>query len=215
MIVPAGGLSSCRKFVTGGNRFFIPVKVMAKKFRGKFLFRLKELKNSFTGISSSDWQLLINSLYKKDWYAYCKRPFKSPEHVLNYLSKYTHRVAISNQRILSMENGCVSFLYRDYKDGNKSKVMTLPVNEFLRRFLLHVLPSGFRKIRYFGFLAPAAKTTKLRLCMKLLGVAVNSVVPEKSSVRDMMLRLTGKDIHICPVCSGGKLLFTSGLHPPS
>lgn len=143
---------------------------------------------------------------------YCKRPFKNPDAVLKYLGRYTHRVAISNHRILSMDNGMVSFSYRDYKDGSKKKTMQLAVNEFIRRFLLHVLPSGFRKIRHYGFLAPAAKRKKLKLCRKLLGVKFTPSV--SLSTRALLQKLTGRDIAICPICGRGTQLLATGLSPP-
>lgn len=213
MIVPAGGLTSDGKFLVGSKKFFIPVKVLAKKFRGKFLYYLKNHKSSFDSIESSDWNNIFYALYRKDWYVYCKHPFKSPATVLRYLGRYTHRIAISNHRILSMDNGVVSFSYRDYKDKSKAKIMSLPVNEFIRRFLLHVLPSGFRKIRHYGFLSPASKKTKLKLCKKLLGIKVVPI-PVVLSTRDLLLQISGKDIFLCPVCSKGRILFASGLHPP-
>ena len=214
MVVPAGGLTADGKFLVGSKKFFIPVKVMAKLFRGKFLFYLKQHKNHFESVSEADWQNILNVLYQKDWYVYCKRPFKSPASVLRYLGRYTHRVAISNHRIVSMENGFVTFSYRDYKDSSKKKTMRLSANEFIRRFLLHVLPSGFRKIRHYGFLSSASKKKKLTLCKRLLGVKLSAAVPKAISTRDLMLKITGKDIAVCPVCANGKLIFASGLHPP-
>lgn len=213
MVVPAGGLTVDGKFLVGSKKFFIPVKVMSKMFRGKFLFYLKNLKHHFQTVSEPDWQNLINGLYLKNWYVYCKRPFKTPASVLRYLGRYTHRVAISNHRILSMENAMVAFSYKDYKDKNAKKAMSLPVNEFIRRFLLHVLPNGFRKIRHYGFLSPASKKTKLRLCKKLLGVKLKATFVALST-RDLLLKITGKDITVCPICSKGRIIFVSGLHPP-
>jgi hypothetical protein len=213
MVVPAGGLTMDGKFRVGSKKFFIPVKVLAKLFRGKFLFYLKQHKSHFLTIAEKEWQDIFYSLYRKDWYVYCKRPFKSPASVLKYLGRYTHRIAISNHRILSMNNGVVTFSYRDYKNKGKKNTMKLPANEFIRRFLLHVLPSGFRKIRHYGFLSPASKKIKLKLCMKLLGVK-QSNTQITLSTRNLLLIITGKDIHTCPVCGVGKLIFTSGLHPP-
>lgn len=214
MVVPAGGLSMDGKFIVGSKKFFIPVKVMAKLFRGKFLFYLNQRRNRFESVSPTDWHNIMNILYRKDWYVYCKRPFKTPASVLRYLGRYTHRVAISNHRILSMENGFVSFSYRDYKDNSKKKIMRLEANEFIRRFLLHVLPGGFRKIRYYGFLSPASKKKKLLLCRKLLGVKLPVAISRTLSTRDLLLKITGKDITVCPICANGKLIFSSGLHPP-
>jgi hypothetical protein len=205
MIVPSGGLTPNGKFRTGSKRFFIPVKVLAKKFRGKFLFHLKSLYHCFTGINSDDWQRLINVLYSKDWYVYCKRPFKN-------LGRYTHRVAISNHRIMSIHDDKVSFKWRDYKNNAKEKIMTLSVDEFMRRFLLHILPPGFTKIRHYGFLASAVKGKKLALCKKLTG-AKTTVVSKLSAV-DLMKKLTGRDITLCPCCGVGHFTIASGLSPP-
>jgi len=200
MVVPAGGLSIDGKFIVGSKKFFIPVKVMAKLFRGKFLFYLKQHQNRFEPVPETDWHNIMHVLYRKDWYVYCKRPFKTPASVLWYLGRYTHRVTISNHRILGMENGFVSFSYRDYKDKSKKKIMRLPANEFIRRFLLHVLPSGFRKIRHYGFLSPASKKKKLTLCKRLLSVKL-TVAPKTLSTRDLLLKITGKDITVCPICA--------------
>lgn len=212
IVIPAGGLTTCGKFVVGSKKFFLPVKVMAKLFRGKFLFHLKNLSERFKAVEKSEWNDLIAALYSKDWYVYCKRPFKNPDVVLKYLGRYTHRVAISNHRILSMNEGVVTFSYRDYKDGSKKKTMQLAVNEFIRRFLLHVLPSGFRKIRHYGFLAPAAKMKKLKLCRKLLGVKFTPSTP--LSTRELLQKLTGRDIAVCPICRKGSQISATGLSPP-
>ncbi|MDD4700331.1 MAG: IS91 family transposase [Oscillospiraceae bacterium] len=213
IVIPAGGLTTCGKFVVGSKKFFLPVKVMAKLFRGKFLFHLKSIRERFGAIEKDEWNDLITILYGKDWYVYCKRPFKNPGAVLQYLGRYTHRVAISNHRILSMNDGVVTFSYRDYKDGSKKKIMQLAVNEFIRRFLLHVLPSGFRKIRHYGFLAPAAKKQKLKLCRKLLRVKFTPSVP--LSTKDLLQKLTGRDIGVCPICGKGTLFSATGLSPPN
>lgn len=193
MIVPGGGLTPDSKWVNSRKKFFIPVKVMAKKFRGKFLHYFKQRKDA------SQYQNLISSLYQKNWYVYCKRPFKTTNSVLAYLGRYTHRVAISNHRIMSMQNGQVSFKWRDYKDGSKEKLMTISATEFMRRFLLHILPPQFTKIRHYGFLASAAKKKKLTLCKRLLKV---KLLPpkEKLSAVELMKKLTGRDISLCPSC---------------
>jgi hypothetical protein len=142
----------------------------------------------------------VDSLYRKDWYVYCKRPFKTTNSVLEYLGRYTHRVAISNHRIISLKDGLVSFKWRDYKNGSKEKTMTLPVFEFIRRFLLHILPHGFTKIRHYGFLASAVKKVRLALCKKLTGAIPSAFQSAKLSVADLMFKLTGRDISKCPVC---------------
>ena len=176
-IVPGGGLSpSGCTFVRSKKKFFIPVKVLSRVFRGMFLSLLKEAfaeqKLMFVGTSflyeeRSSFALLIDSLYEKDWVVYCKKPFKSPHHVVQYLSRYTHKTAIYNNRLQAMDEESVTFRYRDYKDDSKVKVMKLPAMEFMRRFMMHVLPSGFQRIRYYGFLSNCNRKTKLRTCLRL------------------------------------------------
>jgi len=177
-IVPGGGLSNDGlRFISSSKKFFLPVRVISRKFRGKFLFYLKEawnngkieLFNDATQLANGfNFLNFINCLYLKDWVVYCKKPFKSPWHVVNYLGRYTHRVAISNSRIVDFDETTVTFKWKDYKD-NKVKLMDLKVEEFVRRFLLHVLPSGFTKIRHYGILSSRNIGTKLVLCIKLTG----------------------------------------------
>ncbi len=178
-IVPGGGLSNDGlRFVRSRKKFFIPVKVISKKFRGKFLDLLKQAYdngelaffNEATKLTlRSNFLSLVDTLYEKNWVVFCKKPFKSPGHVVRYLGRYTHRVAISNSRIQAFDGQSVSFAWRDYKDGNKSKVMTLDVAEFSRRFLLHVLPNRFVKIRHYGLLCSRNIKSKLHKCMRLTG----------------------------------------------
>lgn len=209
MIVPGGGLTVEGKWKNSRKKFFIPVKVMAKLFRGKFLFHLQqmhqdlELQGSAAYLKDAQqFHKLIASLYQKNWYVYGKRPFKTTSSVLEYLGRYTHRVAISNHRIISCEDGQVAFKYRDYKDHSKENVMILTVDEFMRRFLLHILPQQFTKIRHYGILASAVKGKKLQLCRKLL--KLNFEPKERLSAVELIKELTGKDITLCPVC-GSKL----------
>lgn len=147
----------------------------------------------------------ISSLYLKEWIVYCKPPFKNAGCVVEYLGRYTHRVAISNNRILKLEDGLVTFKWRDYKDSNKQKNMDLTVDEFIRRFLIHVLPNGFTKIRHYGLLSPRNKTTKLKLCKKITNTLYNDKPKVKLSTLDFLKKLTGKDFSICPCCDVGHL----------
>jgi hypothetical protein len=133
--------------------------------------------------------------------------------VLEYLGRYTHRVAISNHRLVQAENGLVSFKWRDYRDGSKEKVMTLSAQEFIRRFLLHILPPGFTKIRHYGFLASAVKASKLALCKRLTKAPVSQRITMTAA--QLMLRLTGCDITVCPCCGADNFRHISGLSPPS
>lgn len=215
MIVPGGGLTPDRRWRESSKKFFIPVKVMAKLFRGKFMFLLNKARQSLALRELEDdnrWQSLLNRLYAKDWYVYCKRPFKTSNSVLSYLGRYTHRVAISNHRILSIQDGNVSFKWRDYSDDSKEKVMTLTANEFMRRFLLHILPQGFTKIRHYGFLASGCKRKKLALCQRLTGARI--IEKLKLSAAELMKKLTGRDITLCPCCGIGHFVPASGLSPP-
>ena len=207
MIVPGGGLTIDGKWQQSSDKFFIPVKVMAKKFRGKFLYYLQRAKLDFFGSQeylkdANQFQILLSSLYQKDWYVYCKAPFKATYSVLEYLGRYTHRIAISNHRIISCENGNVTFKWRDYQDDSKEKIMTLSAIEFIRRFLLHILPPGFTKIRHYGLLASAVKKKKLALCRKLIGAKEFEELKEKLTTIELIKKLTGKDISVCPICGG-------------
>lgn len=211
MIVPGGGLTTDCKWKSSRKKFFIPVKVMAKIFRGKFLYHLnKAVQNGFLSQDDNVCQIssLIASLYQKDWYVYCKHPFKTTTSVLEYLGRYTHRIAISNHRIINCDNGQVTFKWRDYKDASKEKVMVLPAEEFMRRFLLHVLPPQFTKIRHYGFLASATKQKKLALCQKLLRVKQAVLPVGKMDTIELIKQLTGIDITLCPIC-GSKLTRAS------
>lgn len=209
-IVPSGGLSSSGKWVNSRKKFFIPVKVLSRKFRGKFLYYLKQANLHFYGSIANlqepkkfhEW---ISSLYQKEWVVYCKPPFKNAGYVVEYLGRYTHRVAISNHRIVKFENGTVTFKWRDYKDTNKQKEMSLTAGEFIRRFLIHVLPPGFTRIRHYGFLSPRNKATKLKLCKRLTKTRLNNEPKVKLPILEFLKKITGKDFSICPNCEVGHL----------
>ena len=222
-IVPGGGLSSIGKWVNSRKKFFIPVKVLSRKFRGKFLYYLKQLyyqnKLEFHGSQTylsddKEFEKLLSSLYGKEWIVYCKPPFKNAACVVEYLGRYTHRVAISNKRIVSMEKDTVSFKWRDYKDGSKHKVMTLSAEEFIRRFLIHILPSRFMKIRHYGLLGNRNKTTKLKICKKLTNTPL--LIGEKATTIKLIQKLTGLDLSKCPICGSEKpkRFLSLGKSPP-
>jgi hypothetical protein len=221
-IVPGGGLSpSGCSFVRSKKKFFIPVRVLSKVFRGKFLCFLKkafvEKKLRFAGQSlpyaeEASFQSLMGSLYEKDWVVYCKKPFKSPYHVVQYLSRYTHKTAIYNNRLVSMDEETVTFRYRDYKDEGKVKPMKLNAMEFMRRFMQHVLPSGFQKIRYYGFLSNCNRKTKLLKCLHLTRSPIKPKI--KLSAKELILKVTGVDISICSSC-GGNWHQVLTIHPDS
>jgi hypothetical protein len=178
-VIPAGGLSLDRsQWIQPQRRgFFLPIRVLSRVFRGKFtaalkrLFRSRQLQfhGALQNLSSPKlFQQFLRSLFRRDWVVYAKRPFGGPEHVLHYLARYTHRVAISDHRLLSFAEGNVSFRWKDYAHGNKQRKMTLTAHEFLRRFLLHTLPRGFVRIRHFGFLANRNRQPRVSLCRQLL-----------------------------------------------
>ena len=224
-VVPGGGLSpdgsrwvSCRK------RFFIPVRVMSALFRGKFLDYLKSSFESgdliFPGgirhlKDPRTFEVFRGQFYHKKWVVYCKPPFDGAEGVLKYLGRYTHRIAISNNRILKVQDGDVSFRWRDYADGDKQKTMTLKADEFIRRFLLHVLPHRYVRIRHFGLLANRRRKDNIALCRELIG-SCKTVTKEKESPetwQDQLLRICGIDINTCPVCKKGTMVMVELLLP--
>lgn len=221
-IVPGGGLSpSGCSFIRSKKKFFIPVRVLSKLFRGLFLCLLKRAfeqnKLTFTGAAlpfaeESSFLALLNSLYEMAWVVYCKKPFKTPHHVVKYLSRYTHKTAIYNNRLVAMDDSTVTFRYRDYKDEGKVKLLMLSAMEFMRRFMQHVLPSGFQKIRYYGFLSNCQRKTKLHQCLRLTRTPIKPKV--KLTAKELILQLTGVDISICPSCRGN-WCQTSVLHPDS
>ena len=189
-VVPGGGLlpDHQRWLSTPGN-FFLPVRVLSRVFRGKFVaglrraFRAKQL--TFHGeclplVNEQTFTAFLNSLFQEDWVVYAKPPFGGPEHVLHYLGRYTHRVAISNHRILAVNQSQVILRWKDYAHHNKQRTMPLTCEEFLRRFLQHVLPKGFPRIRYFGWLANRRRNKLLPLCRHLLPhlAQQNSAQPE-------------------------------------
>ena len=158
--------------------------------------------------------MLLTGLRQCDWIVYCKPPLAGPRQVLDYLGRYTHRVAISNDRLVSFHQGLVRFRWKDHADSGKLKVMTLPAGEFIRRFLLHVLPDRFMRIRHFGLLANRARNKKLALCRQLLHQPTTATeTPPPESTRALMLRLTGFDITLCPVCHQGRLHLTAIIAP--
>ena len=211
-VIPAGYLShDGERWIHSKKKFLFPVKALSKVFRGKFIELMTEAfhdlifpgKISAIG-TAAGFRKLKNQLFSKNWIVYSKQPFGGPEQVLEYLGRYTHRVAISNNRILDIENNTVTFSYKDRKNDDAQKAMSLEANEFIRRFLLHALPKRFMRIRHCGFLANRCKKDNLLKCQKILK---QDNIPEKSnkSIKELMLELTGQDISTCPFCKKGKL----------
>ena len=223
-LVPAGALSeNDDRWINTPDNFLFPVRALALVFRGKYLdFLLQafaDCKLIFPGQAAqfqtqTGFSGLLARLRQKRWVVYAKPPFGGPDKVLDYLGRYTHRVAISNNRILNVENGNVTFAFRDRGDGNKRDVMTLPAEEFIRRFLLHTLPAGFVRIRHFGFLANRAKKNALPLCRQLLGVAPQPPAPERKSDEELLQELTGEDLFRCPCCKRGSMRIVAELPKP-
>ena len=206
-VIPAGGLSlDHTHWVKSQNRFFLPLKVLSRVFRGKFVAGLRQaFQNSqlhFPGTLApltqpKTFAAWLRPLFRKDWVVYAKRPFGGPEYVLHYLGRYTHRVAISNHRLVSFTEGKVTFRWRDSAHNNEQKLMSLSLDEFLRRFLLHLLPKGFVRIRNFGFLANRRRATLLPLCFHSFASAQQPQAEQgASSSKD------SSDLYHCPKCGG-------------
>jgi hypothetical protein len=218
-VVPGGGLIDGTQWKSCKKGFIFPVKAMAALFKGKMLDYFK------TAVAKSDiecfgtlepfkdqktFKILIDTLYQTDWVVYAKPPFAGPQAVLKYLGRYTHRVAIGNSRIVALSDKTVSFTWKDYADGNRQKTMTLSIVEFIRRFLLHVIPKGFVRIRHYGFLSNRGRKEKLERCMKILGKEPAALVdPDNANTSrhwyDIVKHLTGNDPTICPVCRRGHM----------
>jgi len=206
-IVTGGGLTDAGAWKTGRKKFFLPIKVVSRKFRGKLLCFLQRQGLVFSGDLShlndpGQFGALIDTLYSTEWVVYCKPPFGDAGKVINYLGRYTHRVAISNNRLVNSGDDVVTFRWRDYTDGNKQKVMTIKADEFIRRFLMHILPKGFRKIRHYGIFASRDKGDRMTLCKWLTGTYVT---PTRESVLERLARILGDDFNICPCCNTGHL----------
>ena len=222
-IVPGGGLSfDNTKWVQSKKKFFLPVKVISRKFRGKFLYYLNKLyldnklkfpKNISELSSRNIFDLFKDNLYKKEWIVYSKAPFSSAEYVLQYLGRYTHRVAISDNRIIKVDNEKVVFKWRDYRDKNKEKVMSLKPTEFIRRFTMHILPDRFVKIRHYGILANRNKNLKLKRCKEIFRIKPKEI--ENLSSAELFFKLTGIKIGKCKNCEKGNLIKISKIMPRS
>jgi hypothetical protein len=202
-VIPAGGLSPDHtRWMRSREKYFLPKAVLAEVFRGKFVDALKLAFQNGQLNFQANLKLLaqpkifaawLRPLYRQDWVVYLKRPFGGPEYVLQYLGRYTHRVAISNHRLVSFRDGQVTFRWRDSAHHNQQKLRALPVDEFLRRFLLHILPQGFVRIRHYGFLASRRRATTLPLCFQLLGAAHQPTTSSSEKSRPL---------YRCPKCGG-------------
>jgi len=227
-VVPGGGLSADgQRWVACRPAFFLPVRVLSRFFRRRFLELLGQAfeRGDLEFFSTLEplrerkaFHRYLDPLREKEWVVYAKAPFAGPEQVLDYVGRYTHRVAISNNRLLDIEDGHVTFRWRDYRDGDAQKSMTLTAEEFIRRFLLHVLPPSFHRIRYYGLLGNRHRQEKLDQCRRLLDMTL--AIPKESDTaapadyRDRYEVLTGQSLHECPLCHRGRMMLIEQL-PPS
>ena len=221
-VVLAGGLTKQNLWQNTSKDFFIPVKVLSKKFRGKFMDHLKKYYKqnllNFYGEATKyrgrkPFQNLVNQCYQKNWYSYTKKTFSGPLAVVQYLGRYTHRIALSSNRIISMDEHSVTIKVKDNKNGGQMKTLALKGVEFIRRFLMHVLPKGFVKIRHYGLLANRNKKTKLELSRKLTLSPTYKPKFEGLETLEILCILIGKDVTVCPQCGKGKLRKVNSLVP--
>ncbi|MEK6592543.1 MAG: IS91 family transposase [Pseudomonadota bacterium] len=222
-IVTGGALAADGlRFIRSRRKFLFPVRALSVVFRAKYLELLEQALHAgqlgtvqleTDPAASPTGSSLLTDLRHRDWIVYCKPPLAGPKQVLDYLGRYTHRVAISNDRLVGFHQGLVRFRWKDHADAGKLKVMTLAAEEFIRRFLLHVLPDRFMRIRHFGLLANRARSKKLALCRQLLHQPAAPGTSAPESTQTLMLRLTGLDITLCPVCRTGRLYLTAIIAP--
>jgi Putative transposase/Transposase zinc-binding domain len=221
-VVPGGGLSQDRTSWVGSRPdFFLPVRVLSRVFRGKFLAGLRaaytggrlRLTGRCRGGETAEFERLVSAALRTDWVVYAKPPFGGPEVVLKYLARYTHRVAISDSRLLDFEDGVVRFRYKDYAHGNRKRVMSLSASEFVRRFLLHVLPAGFVRIRHYGILSNRHRHEDLALCRELLG---GGEAAEPEAAEAVKVPEGAEPIgptRVCPVCGAGRMVVIAEFPP--
>jgi len=211
-LIPAGVLSfDGRRWVASKDNFLFHVKSLAKEFKKRYLTMVENRLESL--ILPENSANCIQEPWARNWIVYAKKPFAGPEQILTYLGRYTHRIAISNHRIKAIDNYRVTFTYKDRGDENRTKSMTLAATEFIRRFLLHVLPHRFMKIRYYGFLANICKKKAVLLIRRLIGKFMETISFAAETIREKMFRLTGRDILRCPHCFKGTMMFKSILNP--
>ncbi len=221
-VVPGGGLSpDGQRWVACRPGFFLPVRVLSRLFRRLFLESLQKAFDSgklqfFAALEplrdSVAFARYLARAKTSEWVVYAKRPFAGPQQVLDYVGRYTHRVAISNNRLLDIDNDQVRFQWKDYRHGDQVKTMTLSAGEFIRRFLLHVLPDGFQRIRYYGFLGNRYRQEKLDQCRRLLGMQIpdpHTASPSEQDYRDRYEELTGSALRQCPHCQHGRMVLVA------
>jgi len=222
-LVPAGGLSpDGRRWVAANDRFLMPVRVLSRLFRGRFIAGLQALRNrdelQFCGRLDplnhpQHWDEFISRLSQLEWVVYAKPAFGSPQRVLKYLARYTHRVAISNRRLVCLTGGQVTFRYKDYRSGHRQRTMRVDAVEFIRRFLLHSLPKGFMRIRHYGFLANRGRRQNLERCRRLIGDCTAEQPPADSSQPHPTCSVQITPDWPCPTCRKGEMRFVERLPP--
>jgi len=209
-LIPAGVLSfDGRRWNPSSDKYLFRVQSLAKEFKKQYLSLIEQNLNSEKNPSNS--KMLLQKARDKTWIIYAKKPFAGPEQVLEYLGRYTHRIAISNHRIRSIDNDTVTFTYRDRRNNNELREMTLSAMEFIRRFLIHVLPFRFMKIRYYGFLANICKRKSILLIRRLIGKDMEIKLFIQETLEEKVLRITGKDITLCPHCKIGRMIHMEPL----
>jgi hypothetical protein len=225
-LVPGGGIApDGERWIACRPGFFLPVTVLSQMFRGLFLHYLQKALtagklNFFSAYrhlhEPAAFRRYLAPVWNTEWVAYAKRPFAGPAQVLDYVGRYTHRVAISNNRLVSIDNGTVSFRGKDYRDGNRQKTIALEGSEFIRRFLIHVLPAGFPRIRYYGFLGDCHRARKLAHCRELLGMMPPvPAADQPADYRDRFEALTGRSLRECPHCRTGIMVVVACITRPT
>jgi hypothetical protein len=221
-VVPGGGVAPDGQWKSCRPGFFLPVRVLSRLFRRLFLEELREAFDGgkltfFNALAQlrcrSAFEAYLKPVAAAEWVVYAKPPFGGPERVLEYLGRYTHRVAISNSRLIDFNDGQVAFRWKDYRRDSRHGVMRLQAMEFVRRFLLHVLPVGFQRIRHYGLLANRTRAAKLTRCRELLGVPLPEPTVVDGDYRDRYERLTGLSLRACPMCKVGAMVYIETLFP--
>jgi hypothetical protein len=224
-VIPGGVLSLNKtRWIPSAENYLFNVEALSMVFKGKFIEYLQkahakgqlDFPGTITQYATHEgFSGLIRALKSKDWVVFSKKPFAGPQQVLDYIGRYTHRVAISNNRIVNVQDGMVTFTYRDRKDNNTVKLTTVDAGEFIRRFLRHVLPLGFTKIRHFGFLSNKRKKETIQFCRELIGDNTQQPPREKKTAPELMIELTGTDITRCPCCKEGTMIIIMEMPYPS
>jgi hypothetical protein len=221
-VLPAGGVApDGSQWVPCRPHFFLPVRVLSRRFRRLYLAGLKQLYSQgqliLTGrcralTEPTPWQRLLTALHDKEWVVYAKESLQDPQHVLKYLARYTHRVAISNHRLVSLADDQVTFRYKDYQRGHRLRTLTLEAVEFLRRLMLHVPPHGFHRLRHFGFLANRVRQEKLAQCRSLLGQATRPPAQKEAVDLKTPAVSAAEPGSVCPVCQHGRMQLVQTLY---